>query len=86
MGRTASCWWYQQYAPENVVLSELQRSARRAGLGLWGDPDPVPLWEWRREIAAGERISASPKAHTGITSGLATQTRAAARAQVDPPG
>ena len=46
--RTGSCWWYQQYAPDNVVLAELQRRARRAGLGLWHDPDPVPPWEWRK--------------------------------------
>lgn len=42
------CWWYPEYAPENVILAELQRRARRSGLGLWADPDPVPPWEWRR--------------------------------------
>ncbi len=42
------CWWYQQYAPENVILAELQRRARRAGLGLWADPAPIPPWEWRQ--------------------------------------
>src|SRR5215831_2096943 len=43
------CWWYQKYAPEDVILAELQRRARRSGLGLWADPDPVPPWEWRKE-------------------------------------
>ena len=42
------CWWYQKYAPDNVTLAELQRRARRSGLGLWADPDPVPPWEWRK--------------------------------------
>lgn len=42
------CWWYPEYAPENVILAELQRRARRSGLGLWADPDPVPPWEWRK--------------------------------------
>jgi micrococcal nuclease len=42
------CWWYPKYAPENVILAELQRRARRSGLGLWADPEPVPPWEWRK--------------------------------------
>jgi endonuclease YncB( thermonuclease family) len=42
------CWWYRKYAPENVILAELQRRARRSGLGLWADPAPIPPWEWRK--------------------------------------
>lgn len=42
------CWWYPKYAPENVILAELQRRARRSGLGLWADPAPIPPWEWRK--------------------------------------
>ena len=42
------CWWYQRYAPENVILAELQQRARKAGRGLWADPNPIPPWEWRR--------------------------------------
>lgn len=41
------CWWYPKYAPENVILAELQRRARRSGLGLRADPAPIPPWEWR---------------------------------------
>ncbi len=36
------CWWYPKYAPENVILAEVQRRARRSGLGLWADPAPIP--------------------------------------------
>jgi len=46
--RTGWCWWYPESAPENVVLAELQRRARRAGVGLWADPNPVPPWQWRK--------------------------------------
>jgi endonuclease YncB( thermonuclease family) len=46
--RNGWCWWYQKYAPDNVILAELQRRARRSGLGLWADPNPVPPWEWRK--------------------------------------
>jgi micrococcal nuclease len=46
--RDGWCWWYEKYAPENVILAELQRRARRLGLGLWADPAPIPPWEWRK--------------------------------------
>src|SRR4029078_7498551 len=46
--RNGWCWWYPKYAPDNVVLSELQRRARRSGVGLWADPDPMPPWLYRR--------------------------------------
>ena len=42
------CWWYRKYAPGNVVLEELERRARGAGLGLWADSAPIPPWEWRK--------------------------------------
>ena len=47
--RNGSCWWYPESAPENVILAELQRRARRSKLGLWADPHPVPPWEWRKQ-------------------------------------
>jgi len=46
-------WHYKRYAHEQpeedrerYAFAEEEASARRAG--LWSDPDPVPLWEWRR--------------------------------------
>jgi len=42
------CWWYRKYAPGNVVLEELERRARGAGLGLWANSAPIPPWEWRK--------------------------------------
>ena len=47
--RNGSCWWHPQSAPENVILAELQRRARRSKLGLWADPHPVPPWEWKKQ-------------------------------------
>lgn len=46
-------WWYRQYArdqaPEDRVLYEVaEREAREAGRGLWGQPDAVAPWEFRR--------------------------------------
>jgi micrococcal nuclease len=42
------CWWYQKYAPGDTVLEGLETEAREARKGLWVDPQPVPLWEWRK--------------------------------------
>jgi len=42
------CWWYRKYAPGDTVLEGLEKEAREAKKGLWADPRPVPLWEWRR--------------------------------------
>ena len=42
------CWWYRKYAPGNVILEELERRARGAGLGLWANSAPIPPWEWRK--------------------------------------
>jgi endonuclease YncB( thermonuclease family) len=52
--RNGWCWWYQKYAPDNVVLAELQRRARRSGLGLWADPHPLPPWCYRKKQVRDE--------------------------------
>ena len=46
-------WWYRYYADEQseedrgrFESAELEAIARH--WGLWGDPDPVPPWVWRR--------------------------------------
>ncbi len=40
-------WWYRKYAPDDEMLEQLEREARRIKRGLWADPHPVPPWEWR---------------------------------------
>src|SRR5215467_8063735 len=52
--RNGWCWWYQKYAPDNVVLAELQRRARRSGLGLWADAHPLPPWCYRKKQTRAE--------------------------------
>jgi endonuclease YncB( thermonuclease family) len=42
------CWWYRKYAPGDAVLEELEKAAREDKKELWVDPQPVPLWEWRK--------------------------------------
>jgi micrococcal nuclease len=40
-------WWYRKYAPSDKELANAEAKARNAGRGLWGDPNPVPPWDWR---------------------------------------
>ena len=40
-------WWYQKYAPDDETLKQLEHEAREAKRGLWGDPNPIPPWQWR---------------------------------------
>ena len=42
------CWWYRKYSPGNTVLEGFEQEARKARIGLWADPQPVPPWEWRK--------------------------------------
>ena len=42
-------WVYERYASPNSPLYSLQKEAKAEQRGLWGDPHPVPPWEWRRK-------------------------------------
>ena len=41
-------WWYREYAPNDVTIIRLELEARRAKLGIWAEPNPIPPWEWRQ--------------------------------------
>jgi len=41
-------WWYKQYAPRSKELPKLEEQARKAKIGLWSKPNPVPPWEFRK--------------------------------------
>lgn len=46
MVRAGAAWDYPQYDLDPMMPS-LQRAARAGQLGLWGNPSPIPPWEWR---------------------------------------
>ena len=56
--RYGHAWAYRQYS-RNQDLLELERKAREARLGLWGQPANtfIPPWEWRHGVR-----SVSPEA------------------------
>ena len=41
-------WWYRKYAPNNIVLQQLEKQARDQHLGLWADADPQAPWDYRQ--------------------------------------
>ena len=43
-------WWYRRYAPNDLELAGLETEAKAAKRGLWGQPNPVPPWDWRRGV------------------------------------
>ena len=47
-------WWYEYYANEQSWSDRrnyktAQNNARKAGLGLWSDPNPVNPYDWRKQ-------------------------------------
>lgn len=45
--REGHVWVYRRYLDDRSLLGD-EEAARESGDGLWGRPDPVPPWEWRR--------------------------------------
>lgn len=50
------CWWYQKYAPDDVILASLEAAAQVTKKGLWADPNLVPPWVYRKE-SCGHRLT-----------------------------
>jgi len=50
-------WQYQQYCKEAFCGDwlDIENRARKARIGLWTDPEPMPPWEWRRRARSGSQ-------------------------------
>ncbi|MEW6140324.1 MAG: thermonuclease family protein [Thermodesulfobacteriota bacterium] len=46
--RAGLAWWSRRSAPHDRELANLEDAARKARVGLWSDPHPVPPWVWRK--------------------------------------
>lgn len=40
-------WWHTKAAPDSKELSTFENRARKAKIGLWSQPNPVPPWKFR---------------------------------------
>jgi endonuclease YncB( thermonuclease family) len=47
--RRGMAWVYRKYAPKDSPLYAVEGEAKAARRGLWGDAEPMPPWEWRRQ-------------------------------------
>src|SRR5262245_3695607 len=46
--KAGMAWWYRPYAPNDIMLAQLEAEARTAKRGLWADAHAVPPWQWRK--------------------------------------
>lgn len=40
-------WWYRKYAPNDMVLKDLEETAQKEKRGLWVDITPTAPWDFR---------------------------------------
>ena len=41
-------WWFSPFVPWELGYKGLEEEARKAKVGLWADPDPIPPWKFHR--------------------------------------
>jgi micrococcal nuclease len=59
-------WWYSKYLPFETELAALEEEARKAKIGLWADPAPIPPWEFNRSAAPVEKSQRRPLGKPGM--------------------
>lgn len=47
MLRLGMAWHFKKYS-DDARLARLEERARKSQIGLWGEPDPIAPWEWRK--------------------------------------
>lgn len=57
--RAGLAWWYRSYSRDER-LGRLEAEARGSRRGLWRDPRPVPLWEFRKQQRE-RKVPAAPR-------------------------
>jgi endonuclease YncB( thermonuclease family) len=77
-------WHFKKYSSD-PVLAEAEVEARKAKIGLWSMPNPIPPWEYRRlhkrRGEAGPKLGRSSGKCTMLTRILASLEYKAARSQ-----
>jgi endonuclease YncB( thermonuclease family) len=48
--RRGMAWVFDRYSTPGSPLYAIQQEARAARRGLWAHNDPVPPWDWRRQV------------------------------------
>jgi micrococcal nuclease len=66
--RAGMTWWYRKYLPFELELAQIEEEARKAKIGLWSDPAPVPPWEYQ-PVPPGEPAGPQTKHSPGRRGG-----------------
>lgn len=74
MVRDGHAGWYRKYARYDRQLQDAEAQANSADLGLWQDPDPIPLGVAQAQIAAGRQWLTNRPRYTS-SSALRTNCR-----------
>jgi len=62
-------WHYKHYQREQTgedreLYDQAEKDARQRKVGLWGDPEPIPPWDWRHApTGTGVRLSRTGICH-----------------------
>ena len=59
-------WWYRKYVPFETELAALEDEARKAKVGLWAYPSPIPPWEFNVSATPAEKEQRSPLGKPGM--------------------
>lgn len=41
--------WHYKHFSDDTYLAKLEREARASKIGLWGDPNPITPYQWRKQ-------------------------------------
>jgi len=65
--RAGLAWVYHRYCKDNFCRewADFEAQARAAKIGLWSHPDPIPPWDYRRDV----RSKTTSKAVSGVYHG-----------------
>jgi len=53
--RNGFAWYYKTYAKNEKSFAAAQSKAKAAKTGLWSQPDPIPPWDYRKELREEEK-------------------------------
>jgi micrococcal nuclease len=60
-------WHYRRYSSDSA-LARAEREARDARLGLWGQPNPIPPWDYRHRSRQAPRPATGGTYHGNVRS------------------
>jgi len=52
--KSGLAWQYKRYS-KSQRLERLEAEARKAKIGIWSMPNPIPPWDWRRTPSKKEK-------------------------------